>query len=119
MGLCFGGGQIGLGMIALTLGMIILSGLKRIEKRCKQHHQATLTIIMGQNVLSETEIIKTIADAGYKIMSSSISMGKNATLLEMNFEISWRTRIPETQPFVFLRELATRFDLAKVDWKTR
>lgn len=36
MGLCFGGGQIGLGLAALILGVIILGGLKQVEKRIKQ-----------------------------------------------------------------------------------
>ncbi|HTR41922.1 MAG TPA: MgtC/SapB family protein [Pseudomonadales bacterium] len=117
MGLCFGGGQIGLGLSALLLGMIILGGLKRIEKHCKQHHQATLTIITGKNAPSEIELIKTITDAGYKVISSSAVLGKGAQLLEMNCEVSWHARIPDTQPFIFLKELVTHFSLAEVDWK--
>src|ERR1700722_23960 len=31
MGLCFGGGQLGLGLASLGLGLLTLSGLKRIE----------------------------------------------------------------------------------------
>jgi putative Mg2+ transporter-C (MgtC) family protein len=117
MGLCFGGGQIGLGLGALLLGMMILGGLKQLEKHCKQHHQATLTIIAGEKAPSETEIIKNITDAGYKVTSSSVILGENAVLLEMSCEVSWHARIPDMQPFGFLRELVARFGLAKTDWK--
>ncbi len=33
MGLCFGGGQLGLGITALVIGLIVLGGLKRIRSR--------------------------------------------------------------------------------------
>src|SRR5882724_7913131 len=36
IGLCFGGGLISLGMVALVLGMFVLSGLKWFEAHMKQ-----------------------------------------------------------------------------------
>src|ERR1700733_13576260 len=40
MGLCFGGGQIVLGLIALALGVVVLWALKPVEKMWKQDRQA-------------------------------------------------------------------------------
>src|SRR6202012_6119548 len=90
MGLCFGGGQIGLGLCALALGMIILSGLKQVEKHCKQDRHATLVIAAGQNALPEAEITQTILAAGCKMEVTSVTMGENAALQEIKCDIKWK-----------------------------
>jgi putative Mg2+ transporter-C (MgtC) family protein len=44
LGLCFGGGQISLGLAVLALGVLVLGGLKRLESRWKQDRHATLSL---------------------------------------------------------------------------
>ena len=118
MGLCFGGGQIGLGLGALVLGMVILIGLKHLEKRMIRTRQATLTLVAGQKTPRETEINETVVAAGYKIISLSVSMGENAVFKEISYEVRWAATEDDIgQPLDFLRELGTRFGLAKVDWR--
>jgi hypothetical protein len=88
-----------------------------MEKSMKQSRQATLTLIAGPIPPSETELTNTILAAGYKIASSSVTIGENATLREMSCDVSWHARHDDfTQPFAFLKELGTRFGLAKIDW---
>jgi putative Mg2+ transporter-C (MgtC) family protein len=117
MGLCFGGGQIGLGLGALGLGLMVLIGLKQLEKHLKQSRQATLTLVAGPVPPSDTELTRAILDAGYKIASSSVVIGENAALREMSCEVSWHARHGDpTQPVTFLKELGTRFALARIDW---
>ena len=43
MGLCFGGGQIGLGLIALALGLVVLWGLKWVEQHTETNRRARLS----------------------------------------------------------------------------
>lgn len=118
MGLCFGGGQIGLGLGALFLGLTVLIGLKQLEKHLKQNRQATLTLVAGRKAPSEAEIIAAVAAAGYKIVSSSITMGENAALTEMSCDVSWRTHHDDSdRPVAFLKELGIRFGLTKIDWR--
>src|ERR1700733_1024394 len=47
IGLCFGGGQIALGLVGTGLGTLVLTGLKLIEDRMKQDHQGKLLIVTG------------------------------------------------------------------------
>lgn len=48
MGLCFGGGQIGLGITAFVIGFVVLWGLKRLEGWLPQDRQGTLLLtILG------------------------------------------------------------------------
>ena len=44
IGLCFGGGQLALGLAALTLALIVLAGLKWMELRMRQDRHATLIL---------------------------------------------------------------------------
>lgn len=119
MGLCFGGGQIGLGLGALVLGLIILVGVKQLEKPMKQIRQATLTLVANSDSPSVSEMTKAIVAAGYTITTSSVTMGQDAVLLEMSCEVEWRARgAASDQPVSLLKELATRFGLAKIDWRT-
>jgi len=118
MGLCFGGGQISLGLAALGLGLLVLIGLKQLERCLKQNRHATLTLVAGQKAPAEIEMTNAIVRAGYKITSSSITMGQNAAFMEMSCEIMWRARHDELdQPLTFLKEIATRFSLARIDWR--
>lgn len=117
MGLCFGGGQIGLGLGALALGMMILIAFKFFEKRLKQTRHAKLTVVAGANPPSEIEVAEAIRAAGYRITASSVTMGEGAVLQEMRCEVKWHGHEADTQPFTFLKELSTRFVLAKINWE--
>lgn len=117
MGLCFGGGQLYLGMTALALGLIVLGLLKRMERRWKQHRHATLTIMASRNHLSGPEILNAITEAGYKINSSSVALGENAHLFEMTCEVSWLACGPDLPPISFLEVLMADFDLLKTEWR--
>lgn len=115
MGLCFGGGQIGLGLGALVLGILILSTLKQLERRCKQHRRATILIVTGKVPTPEIEITREIIGAGYQIVSSSASIGEMTQ--ELTYELSWLARPDEVQRFDFLKDMRAKFGLAKIDWR--
>ena len=56
IGLCFGGGQLGVGLAALAIGFVTLSGLKRLESWFHQDHRGTLILRTGVNGPSDEEI---------------------------------------------------------------
>src|SRR5438093_11634405 len=47
VGLCFGGGQFGLGIAGVGLGILVLSGLRRVEGWLPQDHRAALRLVIG------------------------------------------------------------------------
>src|SRR5207253_3845552 len=46
IGLCFGSGQIVLGLAGSTIGMIVLAGFKCLEDCMKQDHEGTLSMVV-------------------------------------------------------------------------
>ena len=117
MGLCFGGGQIGLGWASLGLGLLILSGLKWIEQHWNQECHATLTIAMAQGGAIEDELVRALAQANYKVKFSSAVFQNGGDLREFSCHVSWRGRVNNSQPPDFLKALAVRFQLQKMEWK--
>ena len=56
IGLCFGGGQVGIGLISAAIALLVLAGMKMVEDRMKQDHEGKLVIITGAAGPSEGEI---------------------------------------------------------------
>src|SRR6202050_2227208 len=85
IGLCFGGGQIGLGLVGAALGMLVLTGLKFVEDRMQQDHQAQLLIVTGPSGPDEPEIRSILENNGFRI--SSCAFG--ASQATENRELNW------------------------------
>jgi len=117
MGLCFGGGQLGLGSCALGLGLIVLIVVRKIENHFKEDLNVTLTMIAGRNAPSEEEIVQAVHAAGFQVTASSVTIGENAALQEITCELKWRAPRNGPLPSQLLRELSARFGLAKIDWR--
>ena len=67
LGLCFGGGQLALGVVGLALGILVLEGLKRVENRWRQDRHAMLSVIVGTNGPTEEELTSKLQAGGYVI----------------------------------------------------
>ncbi len=109
--------KFALGLIALALGLIILTALKWVEDHWKQDRQATLTIVTGENRPTEKEITKALAEADCKIIISSITYGEDGAAHELICQIRWRARANEAQPPEAVKELAARFHFLKMNWR--
>jgi len=64
LGLCFGGGQHGLGLAALGLGVIILWLLKRLEAGIPQERRGVLSLTVEQGGPTDEEIRSIIESGG-------------------------------------------------------
>jgi putative Mg2+ transporter-C (MgtC) family protein len=67
LGICFGGGQIWLGISSLILGLFVLEGLKWIEQRRKQDRHATLLVAVNEDGPTESDIATNLKEAGFAI----------------------------------------------------
>jgi putative Mg2+ transporter-C (MgtC) family protein len=107
LGLCFGGGQLVLGLVVLGLGLVVLWLLKPIEHWWKQDRQASLTIVIGNKGPSETDITKAVLAAGFRVASLSVIFEPAASRREMHCLVKWQNKFGEIQPPAFVAELAT------------
>ncbi len=117
IGLCFGGGQIGLGAAALVIGMIVLKGFKRLEGWLRQDRHAALSLTASLEGPTEEEIREDIIERGFRLASLGIRRDKNEGNWTLYCEVHWRSRATDPALPTIVKELSARPGVSSLDWK--
>jgi putative Mg2+ transporter-C (MgtC) family protein len=67
MGLCFGGGQLALGVVLAGIGLFVLWALEWLERRYMEAQHATLSLAVDDDGPSEDDIRRTVAAADFEV----------------------------------------------------
>lgn len=116
LGLCFGGGQIALGFGGLSIGMVVIAGLKHVEWRVKQDRQGTLTVTTTANGPTEEDIRSSLTAQQYRIASCALVYIGAGESLELTCHVNWRGTARDTTVPAIVRTLAYRSGVVKVAW---
>lgn len=87
MGLCFGGGQLELGLAGFVLGFLVLTVLKKLEVRMPKRHTANLKISVSPGGPSQDEIALRLNRGGLSITEPTLCLG---ALPEENRIYGWK-----------------------------
>jgi putative Mg2+ transporter-C (MgtC) family protein len=118
VGLCFGGGQIALGIAAFALGMIVLEGLRWFEYRMKQEQHGTLHLTTEGDKPEQGAIRALVQQAGYKITGvSSVACDNQARKRQLEFNVQWRSAPHNVDVPPFLRDLVSDPHVITALWK--
>jgi putative Mg2+ transporter-C (MgtC) family protein len=117
LGLCFGGGQLALGLVGLALGVLVLEGLKRVENRWRQDRHATLSVVVGTNGPTEEELTSQLQAGGYQISPWGVVSFDQNRQRELRTEVRWRARPHEARSPAFLREVVGHPGVLRLEWK--
>lgn len=116
VGLCFGGGQIALGLVALALGLVVLSCLKWVERRILEDRSAMLTLIAELEGPTEEEIRAYLKAEKFTPQLAGLVYTSGARRREISYRVSWGSRQGGERP-AFLHQLAQQPGMAKIDWR--
>jgi len=116
VGLCFGGGQMGLGIVGTALGLFALWGLRLVERHLRQGRRATLALEVENGGPSDEDIRRRIEEAGLAVTSASISLSPPGARRNLNFTLRYATAADETRVPPLVGALARETGVAKVDW---
>jgi putative Mg2+ transporter-C (MgtC) family protein len=142
LGLCFGGGQISLGLIGMGIGFIVLAGFKAVENRMDQEHRGKLSIVSDLSGPTEGEIRRVLEADGFQCVSSSLTYkpahnardsssatetrervegsalitNQTAPGRELAFELQWRAKPFESDIPQAINMLAERPGVCRLDW---
>jgi putative Mg2+ transporter-C (MgtC) family protein len=119
IGLCLGGGQLALGLTALALGFLILWLLRSVEKRMKQDQRGELVVVAALDGPGEEKVTGVMADAGARIVSSSILLENRDQKRRLRFDVRWRNRGKTDTIPPFVETLAQRQGVERVEWNSR
>jgi putative Mg2+ transporter-C (MgtC) family protein len=117
VGLCFGGGQIKLGIASFGLGMLVVEGLRWFDYRMRLEQHGTLLLTTERDEPQQEAIRAIVQKAGYKVSVASAAYSNQTMQREIEFKLQWRG-LPQTQvvpPFV--RDLLQDPHVLTAEWK--
>jgi len=90
IGLCLGGGQIGLGLAATVLTFLTLWALKWFDIWIPRENRALLAVKTEIGSSSVNDIVDVLTQAGYKAKFQRQSRSEDTEQAELAFEVSWK-----------------------------
>jgi putative Mg2+ transporter-C (MgtC) family protein len=120
MGLCLGGGQLGLGLSLLALGLITLEPMRWLEGWLPQDHRARLTVVTNFEGPNQDQIRNALVAGGAKgvnIISIGVESLPVSRKRRIQIVMQWRARPDEFPAPQLIEELENRPGVLRVDWQ--
>ena len=118
MGLCFGGGQLGLGLSMLALGSLVLEVLKRAERRLPRGVHITLTVDAALDGPDPEKFQHVFKNLGIQATTCDFTVDKVGQIRRMHWEFLWQGRAKDTGPPPALSQLAEWSGVLAMRWKS-
>jgi putative Mg2+ transporter-C (MgtC) family protein len=115
VGLCLGGGQIGLGLAATAIGLLALGPLGWIEQLFPRERTVGLAIEL--QTPDESRIRRKIDEAGFSIVGSRVSLGDVAGQRKLAFNLRSTRPASDMTTQSFVHALMTEPGVQKVEWR--
>jgi putative Mg2+ transporter-C (MgtC) family protein len=116
IGLCIGGGQIGLGLAATGIGLSALWGLKWLDSRLVHKNHAQLSIAFSRD-LGEREIIETLERAKLMPLGRHLQLDNATGLSRITLRVALRRREGDTDIPDEVRRLAENEAVRRLTWR--
>jgi len=117
MGLCFGGGQLGLGVAGFALGFGVLTGLKKVEMQMARQHSGTLRVTVPSVGPKQDEIASLLIRGGVSLAQSSLAYDSAPTANRVyGWKVRWKAEYEDTNPPRAIQELASHPSILKFEF---
>jgi len=117
IGLCFGGGQLKLGIVGSLLGIFVLWVLHWLEESLPVDRQGLLALTLQAGGPTEEDIRNRLLAEHCQIISTARSYEDNAQRRGIRFQVRWRTHSGDARTPHFVEELAHHSGVLALDWK--
>lgn len=109
IGLCLGGGQLRLGMVATGLAVLTLWVLKRVDLVIPREHRARLTVTCISDWKVLEDLPRLAATTGYHARFHEQKRRHDFETTDYSFEISWKKPELDGPPVGFLETIDRQF----------
>jgi putative Mg2+ transporter-C (MgtC) family protein len=116
IGLCIGGGQIALGLVATLLGLFALWVLPAVENLVRQDRRGRLSIELHAGGPAEAEIQRLLKNAGLTVTGSRVTARPASNQHEFVFNVIQRRRIVHTEGPAVIDELLRLPGVVTLQW---
>ncbi len=117
MGLCFGGGQIFVGLSMLGIGLVVLYVMKWGEDRMKQDRRATLIVATRADGPDERQIRTDLLAADFRILRTAATYTPDKHLTRLHCEVQWRAQRSDSRTPTIVERLVRLPGVVRVQWR--
>lgn len=117
MGLCFGGGQLGLGGAACAAAVVVLGVLKPLDRRIRHERRSRLTIVTEPGGPAPEVVRREFSAAGYRISSEAIAWEPRATRRTCKWEVHRPEVMDQPPPAELLERFARANGTIELRWE--
>ncbi|WP_235777150.1 MgtC/SapB family protein [Rhizobium mesoamericanum] len=110
IGLCFGGGQLGIGMVGAAVAFFFLSPMKALDDWLPRRHRARVEILTGAELAAD-DLKKALNLYDCDVQFSSSGRGADARWV-LAFDLRWRGRRLATAETIHMK-LRQDFDVVR------
>lgn len=91
MGLCFGGGQLAIGLAGFALGFVTLTVLRKAENHLPRRHYGVLHVAVSPEGPSQNDIATLLNRGGVSVRDPSISVnGPDDVRRSFGWKVDWK-----------------------------
>jgi putative Mg2+ transporter-C (MgtC) family protein len=119
IGLCLGGGQIRLGIVAMVIALAALWVLQWIEARLRRERRANLTVEIESGPLNEGAIRNMLEAAGLRIAGLDVSLLDAGARRTFIFDVLEFSQATDNQVPPVCAALANQVGVRRIDWKRK
>jgi putative Mg2+ transporter-C (MgtC) family protein len=117
VGLCIGGGQLGLGVGGTMLGFVILRGLKLPERRLKRERPAELMVKWRHEAFGVEEVLATIGAAGLPLSNLVVKRNPVERIDELRCSVRRHSLPDDHRVPAEISNLTQRQGVLEWEWK--
>lgn len=118
IGLCLGGGQLALGVVATALAVITLWILRRVDVMIPREHRARVTLTCDPSWSVVDEVSGLLAPMKCSARFQEQQLAPDAQKADYMFELAWRRPECATPPLDLLATLERRFQIKSFELTT-
>jgi len=118
IGLCFGGGQLGLGALATAIGLAVLWGLKAVEQFLAAEKAAQVSLVANSNGPSSSFVRGRFERAGFRVVKLDETFdNREDRSRTIRCHVRWRSRPHDVDVPAVIAELAKTDGVLRLQWK--
>jgi putative Mg2+ transporter-C (MgtC) family protein len=115
IGLCFGGGQIVLGICATVLTLGVLWGLKILERYIRKEHRGTLLVRLSADRANAADVQQLLVSEGYSISGTAATYAEDRSN-EIKYDLRWRGPYVEADLPGFVPKIVALSGVEGLQW---
>ena len=117
VGLCIGGGQLGLGLEGSAVGFVVLRGLRKIEIRIPRRHSGMLRVSVSGDGPTQREIASLLSHNGLSLHEPALSIEASPSADRIYaWKLEWKGEHEDTTLPSVIQELSTHSGVRKVEF---